>query len=364
MKRGVMFKSLMLSLTALTLFLCACSEKKAEEPEVTSVFKVGMIYPLSGAAGYVGESGKAAVKIFEEENAGNKYQFEFFWEDSRLNAAERVASAHRLIDVDKVDALITIGSGSASAIAPVAEKGKVLHFAIANTPEASVGDYNFAMATRPDKEAQKLLSEMRDKGLTKAAMVTQTQAFNLAASNEIRKIAPDYGVDLVLDEEVNNGERDFRLLASKIQAVNPQIVIVNLYIPEINIFVKQLKDLLPDVRITGIETLAFPEDKTLLEGYWFVDQSSPQKEFIKRLKEVTGKDDGDFAENVYTSLQLMTESLNENGNDKTKMIEFLQSGKKFDTVLGKVAMDKNGRLESEAGMKIIKNGRVVPYEVN
>lgn len=362
MKLGTLLKSSMLSVMILVLLLCACREKKTETPEVKTVFKIGMIYPLSGAAAYVGEAGKAAVKIFEEENAGDKYKYEFIWEDSQLNAARAATLARNLINVDQVDALMTIGSSNANAVAPIAEENKVLHFAVANTPEASIGAYNFTMATQPAKEAEKLLNELKKRGYRKAALITGAQSFTQAASSQVRNLAAAYGVELVLDESVDDGERDFQMLADKIVNAKPEIVIVNLYVPEISLFAKQLKDMFPDVRITGIETLAFPEDKNLLEGYWFVDQTVPQKEFVEKLKKVTGKDAGNFAENIYASLQLINESLREEGNDKAQMIEFLQSGKEFDTVLGKVAMDKNGRLQSSASTKTIKDGQVVSGE--
>lgn len=353
---------LFVPIVALVLILTACGEKKEEAIIDKPVFKIGMIYPLSVAAGSVGEDAKAAVKFFEQKAVADKFKYEFVWEDNQLNAARSASLAHKVIDVDKVDAIITIGSSNANAVAPIAEKGQVLHFAIANTPEASLGDYNFAMATHLDIEAQKLLQELKNRGYKKVALVTQTQAFNIAASNEIRKMAADYGVELISDNTINNGERDFRALAVKIMADKPEIVIANLYVPEISVFVKQLKNQAPEVKLTAIEAFSFPEDKSLLEGYWFVDQAFPTAEFIKSVEEITEKNVGNYAENVYTSLELMRESLNENGNDKAKMIEFLQSGKTFDTVLGKVAMDKTGRLESEASIKIIKNGQAMLVE--
>lgn len=361
MKIGNILKLLM-PVFILALLVTGCNDKKEQAADSKPIFKIGMIYPLSGAAAGVGEAAQTAVKVFEQQNTDGKYDYAFVWEDNQLNAAKSAALAHKLINTDKVDAIISIGAGNASEISSIAEQNKILHFAIANTPKASSGEYNFAMATHPDKEAEKLLSEIKKRGGQNVALVTQTHSFNLAASNEIRKKAADFGINLVTDDSVNIGERDFFVLVKQIAAKKPDFVIANLYLPEISVFVKQLKDQFPEVKVTSIETFSFPEDKSLFEGYWFVDQSAANEKFANEFKQLSGKDTGNFVENVYTALELIQDSLNNVGNDKPKMIKYLQSDRIFDTALGKVKMDKDGRLESEASVKEIKNGKVVSAE--
>ena len=89
--------------------------------------KIGALYALSGPAAKFGEISaqgvRDAVKYFEEKT-GNKV--ELIIEDTANDPKIGVSAATKLIDVDKVKFIVVGTSGITNAVAPIAEKAKVI----------------------------------------------------------------------------------------------------------------------------------------------------------------------------------------------------------------------------------------------
>ena len=326
------------------------------------VVKIGVMWPLSGDAGYMGESAKVALKLFAEDHKtkNSKYDYEIVLEDNQLNPAKSAIIAKKMIEVDKVNAIITIGSNIGNAVAPISERAKVLQMAIASAESIAEREYNFLIATPPNKEAEKLIVSLKKNDIKNVALVTQNQAAMLSFTEAFKKINKD--IEILSDDYINAGEKDYKILIAKMLRNNPDIVIANIYVPEISIFVKQLKEAKPDVKVTAMESLAYPEDKSLFEGYWFVDAVVAEKSFVKRFEEVSGSDAIDYSYALYASLEFLRDSFNKVGKDTQKVADDFVFGGAFDTVMGKVSFDPKGIMQSEASLKVIVNGKPVVIE--
>ncbi|MDR1026772.1 MAG: hypothetical protein LBL47_05160, partial [Lactobacillus sp.] len=176
------------------------------------------------------------------------------------------------------------------------------------------------------------------------------------------KFAKDYGIDITFDEFINDGDRDYRILISKMLQTNPEIIIGQIYIPEFSIFMKQLKDIKPDVKVTNVESMFYPEDKSLLEGYWYIDAVQSNKNYVQNFIKYAGHDGTNYSEGVYTALEVIRDTNLEVGTNKEDMINFITSGHKFNTAFNDIHFSKEGIMQSEPTLKIIKNGKSVMYE--
>lgn len=100
--------------------------------------KIGFVGPLSGFGAPWGEESKEAVEIAVKEiNDGggikNK-KLEVIYEDGKCASKEAVNAAHKLISVDQVKIILTVCGQESMAIAPLAEKNKVIMMAMWSTP--------------------------------------------------------------------------------------------------------------------------------------------------------------------------------------------------------------------------------------
>ena len=329
-------------------------------PSFKPLIKVGLIYPTTGNSKHLGEAMKTALKLFEQDSKTKKsnYSFELQVQDNQLNPTKTITIANKLKNIDQVDAYITITNNIGSVVSLIADKNEVIHFAIANDQSVK-GKYNFNIATPPNKEAEKLLKELQKRGITKVALITQNQGKMLGISTAIRDQAKNYEVEIIIDNITNTGDRDFSKIINKIKSDKPEIVIAQLFAPELLAFAKQLKEIIPNSKITNIETMSLPDDKRLLEGDWYIDAATPNSSYIKSYQKESGSNITNDSELAYTALQILRDSLDAVGSNKEDLIKYLTTGHEIKTVIGPITYNQDGIMQSEASIKQIRKGQPI-----
>lgn len=299
--------------------------------------------------------------LFPEElkTADSKNEYEIFIEDSQLNPAKSAIIAKKMIEIDRVDAIISIGSNVGNVISPMAQKAKALHFSISSDEPIAKGEYNFLAATPNRKMISKFISELKKHKLNRIALVTQNQAAMLGYDKEFMDVNKD--IKVLSHNYINGGEKDYRILIAKILKDNPDAVVPLLYIPEISVFIKQLKDAKPDVTVANLESLSYPEDKTLFNDYWFIDGAVPNRDFVKKFTATAGSDSYDYMPYMYASLQVLKNGFEKFGNDKPEIIDYILENN-FDTILGQLNFDDKGIMQTSASVKTIKDGKPIVLE--
>lgn len=110
------------------LFLVGCGEKQ----NATQELRIGAVLPLSGNVAFVGEPERAALMLAAEDikqQYGGKIKVRLIIEDSAGDPKTAVTATNKLINVDKVNALLVSLSKINHAVAPAILGQNVLHFA-------------------------------------------------------------------------------------------------------------------------------------------------------------------------------------------------------------------------------------------
>ncbi len=360
-------KKWLLSL-CMVLALVSCKDEKKNEVKVEAkpVVKIGVLYPMSGDAAFLGDSAKKAAKLFfkEFDSSKAKYQYQLVWEDSQANPARAVMAVRKLIEYDHVDIIFDLYSSVAVAVSPITNEKKTVHLTFAQDREISTGFYNWRVVTSTKKTGEKMLSALKKRNLFNVVGVVENTAGNLSLYSGFEKAAKE-DKDMTLETvSVNPGERDFSVLVHKIQEQKPDAIVVLLHTPEIDIFMRQAKISKVDIPIVGIQSFTFLKDKSLAEGSWYVDVAMADKNFLERYKISSGDDITNFAENFYTLLQVTTtvyESFDK--KDKPTHEEFIAQLPVVNGVIspvGRLIVDKEEQnVDSEASVRGIKDGIVV-----
>lgn len=333
------------------------------------VVKIGIIYPQSGDGANFGAAAKNTVEIFtaDLQKKNPHYNYQFIWEDNQLKLPQTVSAAQKLIGLDKVDVLITCLSNHGQAVSPIAEKNKVLHFSVATDPAVADGKYNFIVATSPERETQKLVNELLKRRVKKIDAVIMNAQGPALIFDIFKKQAEKNGIKVNQIFQSNAGERDYRLIISKINDNKPDIIMVMLQMPEIDIFLRQLQQSGSKIPFTGIETFSYLRDKSLAEGMYYVDAAGPITGFIEKFQAQTGNDSTDYGEYLYAVLQILTNAYEALPADykslpsqvSAKIIEITGG---LETAIGPVNINKNGVVDSDAVVKKIQNGKAVVVE--
>ena len=126
-----------------------CS-KSGKEAGGENTIRIGSVGPLTSDLAYIGENMKAAVELASDEinSAGGikGKKIEIIYEDGKCDPKEAANAANKLINIDKVTAIIGgLCSSETLAMAPLAEKSKVILLSAGSTNPGitNAGDYIF-----------------------------------------------------------------------------------------------------------------------------------------------------------------------------------------------------------------------------
>jgi len=164
--------------------------------------------------------------------------------DDKNDAKEAVAAFQRLVEVDKVVAVVGLdSSGIAAAVVPEAEKYKVpVFFQTAGSPGLLTKSTRFAFRTclpAAPMVVQAVAEFIQAKGIKTVASVVASYEWGLKVKDAYdRLVKPLPGVTLQ-QEEAPPGERDFTAYLRKLQPLNPELLSGLGHPPGVQTLIKQ-----------------------------------------------------------------------------------------------------------------------------
>ncbi len=209
------------------LFLVGVGIAQAAEP-----IKIGSFLTVTGPASFLGDPElKTLQMIVEDINAkggvkGRKIELIHY--DTGGNAREAVNFVKRLIKNDNVDLIVGgTTSGDTLAVIPDMEKEGIPFISLAAAVEITEPTKKWVFKVAPtDRMAViRIFEDMRQRGLTKIALITGDGGFDKSGREQILKLAPQYGITLVADESYGNKDTDMTAQLTKIRATNAQAIL-------------------------------------------------------------------------------------------------------------------------------------------
>ncbi len=336
-----------------------------EKTGVKETFKIGVSAPLTGNVGFVGEGMKNAMLLAKERLGDTKYNYEFIFEDSQFDPKVAASAAHKLISIDKVDAIVSVGHGG-PIISPLATKNDIIHFSISIQPWLAEGDNNF-LHWAPSRELNRVLvEELQRRGIKKVG-VFRTVSFEGWAVylDDFNKRRKGTDIMLVTDQTFQDGTKDFRELILKAKKSNPDIYLLLAQTPELEILAKQIKEAGIDTPLTSIESFEATKETDLFEGYWYVSAISPTSDFTDAYEKQYHDKPPVASANAYDIVNLIVTAVEKAGAGSpakpatAKISKELRKIKNFPGALGNLVVGDDGIVLSGVQLKMIKNGEHV-----
>ena len=113
----------------MVLALVACKEEKIQaEVKAKPVVKIGVSLPLTGNLAYIAEGAKNALQMVLEkwQKKETKYQYEIVFEDDMLKPQQAVLNAHKFIDIDKANVIVSVFGVVDRPIDDIANQSKII----------------------------------------------------------------------------------------------------------------------------------------------------------------------------------------------------------------------------------------------
>lgn len=356
----------LLSLSALLLVAC---ESGGEEGPI----KIGYLGPLTGDAAPYGVDTLNGVKLAVEEiNAAGGIKgrmIELVAEDSRCTGADAASAAQKLVNVDKVVAIVGGQcSGETLAAAPIAEAaGVVMVSPISSSPDVTnAGDYVFRDYPSDALKTKAMAAFLREEGLTKLAMISENTDFAQAFRASLKK---DFGEEnVVFDEVVEPGTKDYRTLATRLKDVD-----FNIFFPNGQTDAA-IAAMMQQLREQGLEQQAIGHD--VADSLTLADLATEAVEGMYIVNVPTAGEGGDFqtkfnqkfggaqatiafAAHAYDAMGVLGKAMEAGGPTGAAIKDYLYSMSSYDGVVGKFSFDRNGDVVGLSySLKTFKEGKI------
>lgn len=343
--------------------------------------KVGFITAYTGPGAAYGISQKEAMDMAVEEinaNPKTKIKIDLVTYDTGLKKNEAINAVKRAVDQDKVLAIVgPMTTGEFFAAGPIAQQAKTTVFGISLTADGvtEVGDYIFRNAV-PGKLAIPItVKKAHDKlGFKKVAILYSHNNDMLVSENKIyQKIFPEMGVDIVATETFADKDTDYSAQLTKIQAANPDVIVIAGFYQEGSLIVKKAREMGMTQPVIGNNGFNSPEyikqagaaaDGTLVATPWNPERKSEKAQsFRKAFKEKYNHEPDQFAAQAYDGIYMIHEAIEQSGTttDRKKFRDTLAGVKGFEGVTGKFEFDQDRNPKMDMDVLEVKDGKWVPF---
>ena len=340
-------------------------EQKTDKP----VVKIGVTLPLTGAIARIGQQAQKAIELrVSEVTKDSKFDYKLIFEDDQLQSSKEFTNAHKLINFDHVDVIISGFSGSAAAIANLAKEKQVVEWNFQWTDEiAKSSPFSFTYNQMPHDIAKVWLNAAYQKGYRKIAIINNdSHAGGEYVIKEVKKALFNYPeMEIVSFERVPLFGSDLRTTLLKMNSQEPDIYFSLLMNPTLDEFAKKMKEQDINTPLSAINSFEYAKEMTLYEGNWGVGTNNfAQSIFDKYQQRYHEKMEEELAKYAYDVMDIIIQAYEQNDTkpDGKKLADTLMSMQGYHGGFGVTRLDSDGIFYVPVVVGEIKNGQFVPIE--
>ncbi len=372
----------------------ACLLLIASSAMAADTIKLGAFFDLSGRAAFIGTPTKLVAEMvvdkINSEGGINGKMLELTIADTEADPAKTASIAKKFIYKDKVVAIIgpTL-TDTGMNVKKVVDKGQTpIFMTVGGDPVIMGGKFGpykwvFKSPQRSSIAVKRMFMYLKEKGLTKVALLSAADGFGKDGARWMKKLAPEYGIELVAHESFGTRDTDMTAQLTKVKNSNPQALLAWTIGPAGSIIAKNKAQLgidlplfqchgLPDPKYIELAGAASQGDRMPATKLMVADElsdSDPQKaviqEFIKLYKEKGY--DKKFPINTHSgyawdAIMIVAKAIQKVGTDPKALRAEIEGTKNYVGISGTyniTAEDHNGLDVNSMVMVQVKNGKFV-----
>jgi branched-chain amino acid transport system substrate-binding protein len=301
--------------------------------------KVGAIFAVTGGASNLGGPEKNTAEMMVEEwNAKGGWlgrKIELITRDSASEPEKAVAFAKQLIEENKVLAIIGPSTtGETMQIKGLCEKNNtiLISCAAAEVIVNPLASYVFKTPQNDRFATQKIYDKMKAMKIAKIGIISANDGFGKAGRDQLKKLAPDYGIEIVADEVYEKDATDLTAVVTKLKASGAKAVVNWSIVPAQSILAKNMKQVgfnvplfqshgfgnLRYVQAAGAAAngILFPAGRLLVAD--MLPAKHPQKALLMKYKQAYetrfGEDASTFGGHAYDALLVLDAAVKKAGS--------------------------------------------------
>jgi branched-chain amino acid transport system substrate-binding protein len=352
------FSFLVLVVMALPLmFISGCNQQTGTSEEV---LKIGANLPLTGTVAYYGLSAKDGIELAldhirkKEEFEGKR--IEVVYEDNQGQAKLAITAMSKLINVNKVPAVIGGGTSTETmAAAPIANENKTILISPVSsaTSIAKAGPYIFRTCPSDLVQAEDLGEWVLESGHKKIAVIYANSTWGTGFKNNFVDYFKRNGGEILDVKSSDPGDTNFRTQLSVIKSLNPQALVFIIYAKEGGALMRQTRELGLTQPVFGADPWSQKDFRVgaaeYAEGVMYTTPVQYNGNSFKKFREAFlkkyNKEPDVYSSNGYDCMALLAYVYSEGA----------KNGEEFQTILSKI----NGFMGATGVTQFDKNGDVV-----
>ena len=348
--------------------------------------RIGSVLSSTGPAAFLGEPELKTMQLYIERInkeggvLGRPLQLVHY--DDGSDAAKANSFGKRLIEDDKVD-IIVGGTTTAATMSmvPLVEKAGLPFVSLsgATVVVEPLKKWVFKIPASDRMAAERIYDDMKKRGLTKVALLSETSGFGASGKKESEAMAAKMGITLVANETYGAKDTDMTPQLTKIKNTpdvqtllvfgfgqGPTIVTKNAKQLGITLPIYQTHGVATDeyIKLSGVaaEGVRLPAGPLLIHDK--LPANDPQKnvvaQYAKTFRDRYKEDVSTFGGYAYDGLMIAVDAIKRAGSiDKTRVRDALEATKDYLGTTGKVTMspsDHMGLGPSAFRMVEVRNG--------
>lgn len=357
----------------LMLVLSACSSGSADSNEIL----IASANPMTGDSAQFGDMKVKAIQLaIEEYNVTggiNGKMIKLLEGDDTGNPKEAPSVAQKFASNDNV--LAVIGHWNSSCTLAAREIYNSVNMpVITDSVNKTITDgttpniYRISLTdtTQANKLAEYAYNTLNKR---KIAIMYTANDFGNGLKNDFTIKFEELGGEIVASEMYFEGQsKDFKPQLTKIKGQNPDMMFIAGYYVEAALISQQSRDMGLDADLLGTEGISSEELIKLggkaVEGIKFTAFFHPEVEysgtadFVKSFTETYDKEPDTYAALAYDSAKLILKAIEEKGEDRQAILDYIESVEAFPGVAGPIEFEDNN-VTRNVIIATVKDGKIV-----
>jgi branched-chain amino acid transport system substrate-binding protein len=327
------------------------------QPAQGESYRIGIILPMTGSTADYGTDFNRGALLAEEEineagGVGGR-PIKLVLGDSKNSAKDGVAEFKRLVELDRLPAIISTMTGVIVPQFPISRETSTPMMCVgAITPEirkagATVFS-NYPLADDEEKEIADYI--VKRLGHKSAAIIYENSAYGKTLSSIFLEEFKKLGGAILAEEVIEKGGRDFRSQITRIAATNPPVTVTYAYYAEGGLIVRQAAELglktqfisHGSIQNNSFAEIAGPAADGFISGSPSWDPEAPQvKAYLDHYRKKYNKESDLYGPYFYDAVKLYAEAIKRGGYSKEGILKGLKEITDFQGVVGKMSFDQS-----------------------
>ncbi len=215
--------------------------------QAPGTFRIGALNPITGAGSPYGTGMQKAIQLaVDEVNAAGGAavrKLEVFFEDDQTQPQAGVLAAKKLIEVNKVEALIgTWASGVTLAVLPLTDEANLIQMNVSGAPSISTIDKKdlvWRFQATNDRFGAAFAEIAKKRGFKRPATMAFNNASGRGNTDGFKRVWEGAGGKVVSEVVYEPNRPSYRSELQKVLAEKPDVIVMGSYLPDTTIILRE-----------------------------------------------------------------------------------------------------------------------------